>query len=243
MPNKPRVGIVGYSDFSKLLASTLQPFTEVIVSSRRDVKDPEVTIAPLTDVLKSDIVIPCFPSQHFESFFSEHAAKLRPGSLVVDVCSVKVRPIAVLEHLLPDAVQILATHPLFGPGSAKQGVAGRTIMVNQVRLSDESYKQTCQFLSEQLHLKVVETSLEEHDKAMVYVLGLSQYIGRALKAMNIPDTPLMTAAYADLLDLKNIQGTDSWELFESIITENPYTASLHDDFVEALSKVHRELNR
>ena len=53
--------------------------------------------------------------------------------------------------------------------------------------------------------------------------------------MAIPESALATLAYDDLLDMKHIQGSDSWELFASIVQENPYANAVHRRFLRCAS--------
>ena len=109
-----QIGIIGYGDFSRLMCQQLAPYADIIVSSRTDregAAEHGARFAPLEAVLQADIIIPGFPSQFFREFFAAHGATVRPDALVVDVCSVKVKPLAILEEYLPSSVQIIGTHP------------------------------------------------------------------------------------------------------------------------------------
>ena len=77
---------------------------------------------------------------------------------------------------------------------------------------------------------------------MAYVQGLSHFIGRTMDELAIPDSPFATMAYEHLLDMKRIQGGDSWELFRSIMHENPYAAAVHEQFLVALDTVSNKLD-
>ncbi len=48
--------------------------------------------------------------------------RLAPGSLVMDTCSVKALPVEWMEQTMPESVQILGNHPMFGPDSGLGGV-------------------------------------------------------------------------------------------------------------------------
>ena len=55
--------------------------------------------------------------------------------------------------------------------------------------------------------------------------------------MAIPESALATLAYDDLLDMKHIQGSDNWELFASIMQENPYANAVHQAFLAACQQL------
>lgn len=216
----------------------LAPHADIVVSSRTH-EDGDAgfgaRFGAIEEVLQQPIIIPSIPSQFFRDFFSTHRALVRPDALVIDVCSVKVRPLQVLEELLPATCRIIGTHPLFGPSSVTKngGLQGLRLVISHVRANDAVYARLTRFLSDELGLEVIEKTPEEHDKDMAYVQGLSHYIGRVMGLMDIPNTRLATFAYDDLVDMKNIQGKDSWEVFESIMEENPYAADINHKFKQA----------
>ncbi len=228
------------------MAEYLASHADIIVSSRsHDSGDAGfgAHFAPLTEVLGRPILIPSIPAQFFEEFFTQNASLVNPHALVIDVCSVKTRPLAVLERLLPHSCQILGTHPMFGPASVAKngGIGGLKCVVSPVRISDETYARVRSFLQDTLHLRVIAKTPEEHDREMAYVQGLSHYIGRVMDGMNIPESELSTLAYDDLLDMKKIQGGDSWDLFKSIMEENPYAEDVNEQFKKACAQLDQKL--
>ncbi|MFO0920628.1 MAG: prephenate dehydrogenase/arogenate dehydrogenase family protein [Candidatus Saccharimonadales bacterium] len=239
---KQKIGIIGLSDFSRLIARELAPYFDIVISSRKDVGDEDdFRVVSKENVLKQSIIIPAIPSQFIEEFFVENKRLINPDALVVDVCSVKVKPVQVLQKVLPETCNILATHPMFGPFSGANGVKGLQMMIYPVRIENSRYEAIKLFLTQKLQLELVECTPDEHDKELVYVLGLTQLIGRAVDSISIPDTKLRTRAYDDLLDMKRIQGRDSWNLFESIVRDNPHFAEVIKSFIQALTKIENKV--
>lgn len=238
---KYKIGIIGHGDFTRLLCEHLAPYADIVVSSRRQAEgdaDFGAQIRPIGEVLECPIIIPSIPSQFFETFFTEHCQMINPNAVVIDVCSVKMRPLEVLQRLLPPTCQIIGTHPLFGPASVAKngGLRGLKVALCRVR-QDEAVYETLRRLFEILELTIIEKTPEEHDRDMAYVQGLSHYIGRIMDYMDIPETQLSMYAYDDLLDMKRIQGQDSWELFMSIIKENPFAAEINTAFKDAAKQL------
>lgn len=243
---KLQVGIIGYGDFTKLMCEYLAPYADIIVSSRSHASGGAgfgASFAPLHEVLERQIIIPSFPSQFFEEFFAKHGSVANPNATVVDVCSVKVRPLRTLEKHLPSSAQIIGTHPLFGPASVannNETLDGLKIVVSRVRANDITYEKIFD-LFKNMNLQIIERTPEQHDKEMAYVQGLSHYIGRVMQVMDIPDSEMSTFAYDDLLDMKNVQGSDSWELFESIMRDNPYTEAINNQLKSAIEALDRRI--
>jgi prephenate dehydrogenase len=244
MANKPTVAIIGYGEFTKLMIKHLSPHMHVMVSSRQaKVNHDDLTFqeVDLKTSLGQEIIIPSIPSQFFTDFFTTNPHLINPKALIIDVCSVKVKPTEVMLHDAPKTCQILATHPLFGPASAQDGLKGQKIMLYPARLPAERYKNIKKFLKDILGLHIIEMAPEDHGKIMAYAQGLSHYLGRVMQNMRIPESELTTSAYNDLLGMKHIQGNDSWDLFESIMFENPYALEVHQRFKRAMVKLDTRL--
>lgn len=243
--SKLKLGIVGYGAFTKLLIKYLSPQATILVHSRNPDQPKDglkFNFADVKNVLGQDIVIPSIPAHALEGFFETNKQHLNPKALIVDVCSVKTKPIEVLKRVLPPDTEILATHPLFGPTSAANGLEGKRIMMYPARLPKDRYLKIKSFLQSKLKLQIIECSPKEHDKVMAYAQGLSHYIGRLMQIMDIPESPLTTDAYDDLKDMKQVQGSDSWELFKSIMFDNPYTLEVNKDFKQAIKKLDAKLD-
>lgn len=242
------LGIVGYGDFTKVLIEHLSPYLDIVVSSRsRSEGDAGfgARFGTVEEVLSKDIIIPSIPSQFIEGFFEQHRSLVNPNALVVDVASVKIKPLEALQRQLPETCQIFGTHPMFGPASIKKngGITGLKCVVCPVRTEERVETQLVDFLSNELGLKVIYKTAEEHDREMAYVQGLSHFIGHVLDDMDIPESDISTMAYDDLINLKKIQGGDSWDLFCSIVDENPYAKDVQDEFVEAYKAVKEKLTK
>ncbi len=243
---KYKIGIVGYGDFTKIIAKYLEPYADIIISSRVHTTGPAefgARFESLEKVLAQPIIIPSIPSQFFEEFFSKNKPLINPEALVVDVCSVKSKPLDALNRLLPKSCKIIGTHPLFGPQSIAKnnGLSGQNIVVCPVRIDEQTRKAFYDFLSKNLKLEIITSSAEQHDQEMAYVMGLSHYIARVMQIMEIPDSPMSTLAYKDLLEMKRVQGSDSWDLFQSILSENPYAKDINDKFKKACQQLDNKL--
>ena len=54
---------------------------------------------------------------------------LRPGALLMDVCSVKMAPVEWMLAAAPADVEVLGIHPLLGPASSRAGILGSTVVL------------------------------------------------------------------------------------------------------------------
>lgn len=240
-----KLSIIGYGPFSKLLIKHLQDDFDICVYSR----DPDskeqgslhFRFVPLKEALADEQIILGMPAQFIGDFLDANAALINPNALILDVASVKQKPLEDMKKYLPKTCQIIGTHPVFGPGSAKDGITGLRIVLCPLRCQPETLNKLRTYL-EQKGLIVLEKSASEHDKAMAYVLGLTQYIGRALQQIGAHDTELTTPAYDDLMDMRAIQGNDSWDLFYSIMSLNPYTEEVMRQLRSAFAMLDKQLD-
>ena len=125
-------------------------------------------------------------------------------------------------------MDIVATHPLFGPQSAKDSLEGLRFVVCPVR--GERHAGVAAY-GRALGLTVTITTPREHDREMAYVQALTHLIGRSLVNLGIPDEQLKTPSYQHLLELCALIGADTFELFTAIQTQNPFAAEVAQAFV------------
>lgn len=249
MDKRYQIGIVGYGDFTKVLIEHLSPFADIVVSSRANTEGDAgygARFAGNSEVLARSIIIPSIPAQFIDGFFAEHKHLVNPHALVIDVASVKIKPIEALKRQLPETCQIIGTHPMFGPASIAKNdgkLNGLKCAFSSVRASEEVEQELVAFLRNKLGLWLIHKTPEQHDLEMAYVQGLSHFIGHVLHEMNIPDSELSTLAYDDLIDMKNIQGNDSWDLFCSIVDGNPYAKEVQDQFISSYKAVREQLDK
>ena len=240
-----RLGIIGFGAFSEMLAQYLKPFCTIYIYSRRDVtkiaRRLGVKVGTLEQVASCDIVIIGTVVQYFEDTLKKVKDLINPNALVMDVCSTKIKPAKLMQKYLPKTVEIIATHPLFGPQSGKEGISGLKIVVCPVRAKAKTILSLKKFLKNKLKLVVLEKTPKEHDKEMAYVQALTHFIGKAINKLDIPDSDQKTAAYTHLLKIKQLLGEDSRELFLTIENENPYAKKVRDKFVKKLGEIAANL--
>ena len=99
-----------------------------------------------------------------KNIISEISGFLNPGTVVLDVCSVKLLPCEWMLEGLPDNIDIIATHPMFGPDSYGSGLnSDLQIMLYSLRSisNNSSYKLWCEFFISK-KLNILEITPDEH---------------------------------------------------------------------------------
>lgn len=237
------MGLIGFGAFGQLIARHLAAHFDLVAydpapECRERALGLGVTPADLETAARSDVVVLAAPVASLERIVREIAPVCRPGALVIDVASVKLWPVEVMRNTLPDHVRIIATHPLFGPESAGDGIAGLKIAVCPVR---GPHHYLVSFLRERLQLEVIETTAEAHDREAATVQGLTHLIAKLLSDMGPLPTRLTTPSFDLLVKAIAMVREDSPEVFEAIETMNPYAQAVRHEFLDRAAQFDRSL--
>lgn len=238
-----QISVFGFGDFGQLITKYLVEHAEVLVYDRTHektefIKSLGAKPASLEDAARADVIILATTLDGLEPTLKHIAPLVKPGALVADVTSVKVKPAEMMQRLLPENVQILATHPLFGNVSAAQSLKGHRIILDAIRVDNLEAVES--FLTK-LGLTVIQMTSDEHDREMAWVHALTFFVGRGLLNINPPTSRLTTHYYSELLDVVNVERTHSLELFNTIQKGNPYAADMRKRFLTSLNDLEDEL--
>jgi prephenate dehydrogenase len=143
---------------------------------------------------------------------------------------------------LPRDIDILATHPMFGPESGKESLVGLPMMMHPVRMDQGDFDKWTHWFRSQ-GIMVVEMTPEEHDRQAAMSQALTHMVGRTLNFMKVEDTPIGTLWYRNLLGICRQVAKDSPELFLDMQTLNPYAQDMRTSFETAWKEVCSEIDR
>lgn len=239
-----KIGLIGFGRFGKLIVRHLSNDFEFYVYNRTDkskgIRENKANPASLKEACQNDMVILAVPISEMESTLKNIKNLLQNNSIVIDVCSVKEHPVKLMKTILPMHVQILGTHPMFGPDTASDSLEGRKIVLCKARIGDKSYSQIKRFL-ESKKLNLIETTPEQHDKEIAKSLILTHFIGRALIGMKASALEIDTRGYRDLIRILDTVKNDTWQLFEDMNRYNKYAKRIRNDFIKSVAKVDNKL--
>lgn len=160
------------------------------------------------------------------------------SAVLVDVCSVKEYPLEVMRKYLPTN-EIVGTHPLFGPDSTADGLAGRQIVVTPSEESPAHKRLIGMF--ESAGLETIYMTAEEHDRQMAWTLCLTQFIGRGLGSLPLPKNSIGTKGYFDLLDIVTRANADTRQLYIDMNKYNRFAAEMREMVIKGLMEIDKEL--
>lgn len=238
------VGLIGVGAFGEFILPYLLPHCRIgAFDPVRDlgalVERWAVVEEDLETVASKDIVILAMPVQRMADVCQQVAPFLKPGALVLDVCSVKEEPIAAMMEHLPDHVDIVGTHPLFGPQTGAKGVDGLRIALCNVRGDRLACVET--FLREELRLKTIVTTAEEHDRQLAYVQGLTHLMSKIIVEMDLPRLDHTTETFDTMMTMVESVRYDSEELFRAIENRNQFVGKTREMFFDAARTIEDRL--
>jgi chorismate mutase/prephenate dehydrogenase len=127
-----------------------------------------------SSALEHDLIVVATPLGVTGSLLNE-LARRRPQGLVFDIGSLKTPLRSGLEALVAAGVRTASIHPMFGPDT--ELLSGRHVL--HVDLGDPEAVREGQDLFARTMASQVVTTLDDHDRLIAYVLGLSHAINIA----------------------------------------------------------------
>ena len=243
VPPEQNLGIYGLGRFGRFYAQLLSRHAAIKAFSRNpdSLLPAGVERVDEEELCDQPVIILCVAISVMREVLERIAPKVKPGTLVMDTCSVKSMPAEWMEELLPSGVKILATHPMFGPDSASGGIEGLPMILHPVRLGSAELERWRSFF-ERLGLSVQLMEPELHDRQAAFTQGLTHYLGRVLAELQLKPSRIASLGYRKLLEIIEQTCNDSWQLFYDLQQYNPYTREMRDRLAASLSQVKERLD-
>ena len=142
-----------------------------------------------TDLSRSgefDVVLISVPIDQVSDVVEAVAPVMKAGSLLCDITSVKREPVRVMNAFAPDGVEVIGSHPLFGP--SLPDARGQTVILTPVEGRDGTWLPRLMKLYTGAGARVEILSPEEHDRMTSVVQGLTHFVyiamGGTLRALD-----------------------------------------------------------
>jgi prephenate dehydrogenase len=208
------------------------PSGKVDVARKMGVRFAEDMMA---EVEKSDIVLVSVTIEKTAGVIRDVAPRMHPGSLIMDVTSIKSGPLKAMKTYAPKGVEVLGTHPMFGP--TMPTFRGQTIILTPVEGKTGKWLSIMQSLFESDGANVEILDAEEHDEIMAVVQALTHFayigIGAALRTLDFDverSRKFMSPVYEIMIDFVGRILDQNPELYASI-QMNPKAAAVRQTFV------------
>ncbi len=233
-----RIGVYGLGRFGFFWAGLLSLAGHSVCGfGRHAVSAPaSVRLVSEDEVLGQDVVFFCVTISAFSEVLRHVAPRLKPGTVVMDTCSVKLHPAKVMREYLPKDVYSVATHPMFGPDSGRGGVNGLPLVICGVNCP-ESIVDWWSGEFSSWGLKVLHMSCDQHDREAAWSQGVTHFVGRTLDELHLQPTELATLGYSRLMSIVEQTCNDPLQLFYDLQRYNPYAPQMRLELKQALEKV------
>lgn len=183
---------------------------------------------------ESDAVIVSVPVEKTPQVIAEVAPCMRDGALLMDVASVKTEAVSAMVKHAPPGVELISVHPMFGPRI--RDVKGQVVILIPVR--------TVKWLSlvkrflEEKGFEVVETSVENHDRMMSIVQGLTHFASMVfagvIREMNVDlkqSRRFSSPVYNAFLPIVYRVICQNPELYAQLQVHNPHVLKVQEEFI------------
>lgn len=188
----------------------------------------------------SDVVIISVPIQTTPKIIEELAPIMKPGSLLMDVTSVKEESSKLMEKYAAESVEVVPTHPMFGPRI--RSLDGQVVVLTPS--TDGSwYSKVYEFLENE-NTRIIVTTPEIHDRMMSIVQGLTHFayvsIAATIERLDIDikeSRKFASPIYNLMLDtIARITAQNPYLVY-SIQTSNKYIKESHETFNETFNEL------
>ncbi len=187
-------------------------------------------------ILTADYVILCIPVKRTPETIRLIAKEMKRDSYLIDISSLKTKTAAALSKI-PDKVNPICIHPMFGPGTKK--LKGQNIISIPIRDAKKEMAVAKSLFEE---ANFVQIDATEHDKKIAIVLGMPHLVNLALanifaKEENFTLVEKMsgTTFKAQKLLTAGIM-TEPQELIETIIS-NPEIRRYAEEFWKDIGRM------
>ncbi|MEK7458267.1 MAG: prephenate dehydrogenase/arogenate dehydrogenase family protein [Patescibacteria group bacterium] len=242
------IGIIGTGRFASVLRKLFSSDMQFVLkqSSRSKIVDRKV-IFPFEDVVNCDIVFPAVPISDLPKVLQRCVLVLSKESnpLFVSICSVMEQPEKWMKKILPKHVDIVVTHPVFGPQSTKQGTifSGLPIAWHPVRIRHKARIEVLETFLQHRGLNVLRITPKEHDRIMARSQAVSFLFGKIGIALKLQSTMLDTKGFTAILQNQAIVENDSHELFLNIFQYNRHTQQILVKTQHIFTEISKEIKR
>ena len=192
------------------------------------------------DIADTDVLLVSVPIDITGRVIERVGPQMRKGSLLMDITSVKKAPVEMMNRFTNEGVEILGTHPLFGPST--KSMQGQTIVFVPSRKGHLYDKMEEMF--ERNGAKIEVLTAEEHDEIMSVIQGLTHFIliafGITLKNLDFDvekSRKFMSPMYEILMDFVGRLLHQDPHLY-ALIQTNFEMGRIHEEFLAVTNRLY-----
>ncbi|MCK5627172.1 MAG: prephenate dehydrogenase/arogenate dehydrogenase family protein [Candidatus Bathyarchaeia archaeon] len=221
----------------KAKVETLHIVSRNVGRAKEAAKELNVSWLPLEEAHQSNIIIVSVPIQETVKICKSIGQKMNQQSLLVELASLKTGITEAIKNSIPNSVEYLSLHPLFGP--QVKNIAGKRF----VAIEPASGSLTTEFLEmlQECGAVIKKATVKEHDLAMASIqvlhhfalITFSSALSRFTEANGLSEY-LTESLEKTLQNIQNIH--ENWDTIYTIQSLNPNAQKAR----EILAEVTRE---
>ena len=222
-----------FARFAALEGASVKIVDKEISITRNAAKELELESGTILDAAKSDIVILTVPVEEMVRVAIETGSLMSSQSLLLDISSVKTGICDKILERIPQEIEYVSLHPLFGPRT--DHLYGQSVIAVPLRQGPK-WSRLMRVL-ERAGAGIHFMPADKHDRKMAYVQGLHHFalLSLGLGLGEFGDDPRTQS-------LRETQGRigrllENWQTVASIQRLNPHVALARAKFVELATKL------
>jgi len=247
------IGIIGFGRFGQFLAQNLKISFTITATSIEDyfelAKKTKIDYCYLNEFVTKeyDIIIIATSilstGKVIDNIISKYPKFLK-DQLLIDVLSVKLLPNIIFDKLsnLYPKLDLMLSHPMFGPDSAKDTWTNKKFVYYKKKIINETRFKTFINFFENKQCELISLTPENHDEITSRSQFLTHLVGRILENLEPKSSIIDTDGYSSLLKLIDQTKNDSWDLFEGLYQQNPYSNNILNKIISSTFKIRDKLN-
>ncbi|MBW6518706.1 MAG: prephenate dehydrogenase [ANME-2 cluster archaeon] len=200
-----------------------------------------------SEIALSDVVMISVPIDLTEQVIADIGPKMKAGSLLMDITSIKTIPVNAMLQYTSHGVEILGTHPMFGP--TIPDLQGQIVILVPVEGRSEKWMPVIRTLYEEQGAHIEVTSAREHDRMMAVVQGLTHFayisIGCAMAELDFDvsrSRRFMSPVYEIMVDFVGRILAQNPYLY-AMIQMNPEVEVVHDAYMKVCREMSDQVKR
>lgn len=216
------------------MGQMLQTRLQAVGFPVRGVDLPLDTADIATACADADVIILCVPAAHLRATCVKVVPHIRPGTILADITSVKVQPLADMQKVWDGPV--VGTHPLFGP--QPQEGSDLPVVLTPGAQATATHCAVVEELFTALGCRVFTSTAALHDEAMAAIQGLnfiSSVAYFATLAHKEEYLPFLTPSFRRRQEAARKLLTEDAQLFEGLFEANPFSLDLVRQYRSFLS--------
>ena len=240
------IGIIGYGEFGSLLPKILSDWPRPISLRISSIDRPpdNQTFFDLKTVSQSQVIIISVPIDQFASVIEQIRVDIPADSLVMDVCSIQTHPQQVMLEQLPETVDILTTHPNFGPESYRLNnntTNDFNWIVDRTRCRQSYYDDFTAWLNN-LRVDQVEMTATQHDKTISVPHFVSLCQGIIINRLQLSkDKRFVAVSTRKMIEVAESVG-NNLKICQDIVRYNPFVGEFLEKMIDEQGILAKQLS-